>query len=134
MRHTTLLHLMLLALLAALAACGGSGSSGFDITPAFENGVIDQALASGECGASRALLICPSPAAPTNNPGTPAPTPAGSGIRLDVPESDALPCSAAPDSQSCVFALSFVSTGFPTDATYRVAVRAAGIDAGWIVG
>lgn len=134
MRPTTVPMFFLLALLAALAACGGSGSSGFDITPLAENAVIDAALASGRCGESGSLVICPAGGTAPANPGTPAPTPGGIEVQLDVPQTDSVPCSVAPGAQTCVLTLSFVPSGLPADATYRVAVRDADVAGAWSVG
>lgn len=134
MRPTMLPVLLLLALLAALTACGGSGSSGFDITPLAENAVIDEALASGQCGDSGGLHICPAATSPQSGPGTPVPTPNGVDVQLGVPESDSVQCSPSPSAPICVFTLTFVSSGLPADAIYRVAVRNADDDGAWAVG
>lgn len=127
--------LMLLALLGGLAACGGSGSSGFDITPLAENAVIAGVLASGQCEASGALLICAAGDRPATTPGLPSPTPSGGrDVQLDVPATDSLSCSLAPADGGCVFVLSFSPSGLPADAVYRAAVRAASSDDPWTIG
>ena len=133
MRRITLL-LVLLALLGGLAGCGGSGSSGFDIT-AGENAVIEEVVASGECGSSGPLVICPAGQRPETTPGHPAPTPEGGrDVELDVPASEALPCAQAQGEDGCVFVLSFAASGLPPGAAYHTAVRTVDPQGPWIVG
>ena len=134
MRTTTLPLLLLLALLGALAACGGSGSSGFDVTSLAENTVIDNALASGQCGESGALLVCPAGSAGSVRP-TPGGTPnSGQEVELDLSATDAVPCAAASASAACGFVLSFDPIGFGPDADYRAAVRSLQPAGPWHVG
>jgi len=124
----------LLAAFFCLSACGGSGSTGFDIiAPSAENAVIEEVLASGTCGESGDVTICPASVPTQTIPGNPAPTPGGRDVQLEVPESDALPCAVVPATDSCVLTVFFLSTGLPADARYRLAVRSDAEGAMWEV-
>jgi len=115
---------VLLLLLAALAGCGGSGSSGFD--PAgFEMLLIEEAIAKQQCVRGReeqALLICPS-GATVSDPvgGLPGPAPADMRVVAGF-ERNGLHCGAT-DEPSCGLSVAIETTGIPSGAELRLALR-----------
>ena len=138
--RTTTATAVLLLLLAAFCACGGSGSSGFDVTAFAENAVIANAIETGQCEDSGALRICPAGPTAMGTPGpqqTPGPgeTPGdGQDVVLDLPGNHEVACNIATDARSCGFVLTFRADGFPSESTYRIAVRHAAPVGDWVLG
>jgi hypothetical protein len=105
-----------------LAGCGGSGSSGFDGAPASEPEAIVQAVAGGGCVEFAGVTYCGS--------GAPFTIGGDSGaVTIDEPQAP-VACEQQQAGDTCVAALDFAVDGFPSDATYLLAV-AASADGPW---
>ncbi len=124
------------ALALLVAACaGGSGSSGFGAAQQVENEAIDAAVASRGCTAvaEYGLTVCAADGTGAAPLGTPGPTP-GPGIATvdtNLDGSGDIACAALPTAGQCVVRMMFAPLGFPTDASFRVAVRERDPDGRW---
>lgn len=117
-------------LAVTLAAClGGSGSSGFDVTAAFENERIDQAVSSRECVSLEGTLVCPTDRETGAAPGTPDALP---NVDSGFGEGSSPACVPA-GADTCTLPVSFAPTGLPADAVYAVAVRGVAPPGGWLL-
>jgi hypothetical protein len=119
-----------LALFATLlAACNGSGSSGFDrVRPSSENAVIEQVIQGQECMKTDALQICF--LAATASPAMQMRVELLSDVERVVAD-----CSDFSSEQpDCQFPLAFLAEGFPSDATFLVAVRTTDPVGTWSLG
>lgn len=64
---------------------------------------------------------------------TPSATPAEPGVETNVAPSKEISCEQAGPGQPCIFMLTFVPSGLPDNAVYRVAVRMRDPDSDWMI-
>lgn len=124
--------LFFVLLSAGLAACApGSGSSGFDLSPAAEDALIDDALDTRGCVDDANITVCPAlegvPTIPTPSQ-TPATAPEQIGVNVTRDPIDSLMCD--PDG-SCTQSIDLVLSRLPEGATVQLAVRLPNGEIGW---